>query len=380
MRIVLLTGELSTSAGGLAGSLPGMAASLERHSDIDVHIVGAQDPRKPEEWRDWGRQVHPLKIYGPRAFHWMPSLEGALGRLDPEVVDVQGIWTYPSLASLQYFRTTRRPYLVTPHGMLDPWAVRNARWKKRLASAWFESRHLRNAACLRATAQMEADHLRSYGLSQPIAIIPNGVDVPSQSARSGESRDFRRLLFLGRLHPKKGLPYLLRAWARLAQAHPDWELVIAGMDELDHKRDMQKLQAELGAGRVTWMEPVFGEAKAELYRTSDLFVLPTHAENFGMVVAEALAYGVPVVTTRHAPWSGLQEHNCGWWIDLSADALAEALSEAMRLPDEALRAMGDRGRAWMEQDFGWPSIARKLADVYRWVSAGGPKPSCVQLA
>jgi glycosyltransferase involved in cell wall biosynthesis len=224
---------------------------------------------------------------------------------------------------------------------------------------------------------MELAHVRAYGLRNPVAVVPNGVDVPTGPTRQPCPSGRRRVLFLSRLHPKKGLAFLLRAWGELAPRHPAWELVVAGPDEVGHRAEMQELAAELALPRVTWHEPVAGAAKDALYRSADLFVLPTHAENFGLVVAEALAQGVPVVTTRHAPWAGLETHACGWWIDLAHSPLVEAMGQGMRLDDATRAAMGARGRAWMQRDFGWDAVARQMVEVYRWVVGGGAPPACV---
>lgn len=308
----------------------------------------------------------------------MPALAHTLHDVSPDIIDVQGLWTHASRVSLRYHRRTGRPYVVTPHGMLDPWALGFSRWKKRLAAAWFQDAHLHAAACLRATAPMEADHFRAYGLRQPIAVVPNGVDLPPAAERPPRDGRRRRLLFLSRIHPKKGLPHLVRAWAALADRFPDWELVVAGPDELGHTAEMQALTRELGAPRVTWPGPVHGEAKSRLYRSADVFVLPTHAENFGLVVAEALAHELPVVTTHHAPWAGLDQQGCGWWIPLELDALVATLERAMTLNDATRDAMGAAGRAWMARDFTWSAVARQMVEVYRWVHAGGAAPACVR--
>ena len=377
MRVAILTSDLSLAAGGLAASVPGMVHELESNGAVKLDVVGTLDREKPEDWRNWGSSVYLHEQYGPRAFHWAPSLKRTLRQLSPDVVDVQGLWMHTSRVSLAHRRRTGCPYVVTPRGMLDPWALAYARWKKRLAAAWFQDAHLRHAACLRATSLLEAQHIRRYGLRQPIAVVPNGVDEAPDPPRPQRPSPFRRLLFLSRIHPKKGLPHLVRAWAELAPRHPDWELVVAGPDEIGHTAEMQALANELGAPRVTWVGSVEGEAKEALYHSADLFVLPTHAENFGLVVAEALARGVPVVTTRNAPWDGLETHRCGWWIELDDGALCRALEEAMTLDDADRRAMGARGRAWMERDFAWPAVARQLSEVYAWLVGGGPTPDCV---
>lgn len=377
MKIAFLTADLSHAAGGLAASVPHTARALGEYCGIETHVLGTLDTNAPDAWRIWGPHVHPHRQHGPRSFHWAPSLERTLRQQAPDVVDIQGLWMHASRVNLAHHRRTRCPYVVTPRGMLDPWSLAYARWKKRLAAAWFEDAHLRRAACIRATSLLEARHIRSYGLRQPIAVVPNGVEVPPDRSRPEPPSPFRRLLFLSRVHPKKGLPHLVRAWTELARRHGEWELVIAGPDEVGHTAEMQALAKELDAPRLTWMGPVEGDAKEALYRSADLFVLPTHAENFGLVVAEALARGVPVVTTRNAPWEGLETQHCGWWIDLDDGALRQTLDDAMTLDDAERRAMGARGRAWMERDFAWPAVARQLSEVYAWLVGGGRTPDCV---
>jgi glycosyltransferase involved in cell wall biosynthesis len=376
MRLALLTGELSATAGGIASCLPPFARALAVHLSIEVHVLGSLDRRSPEAWLGWGPAVFPHRQWGPRAFHWTPGLGRTLADHAPDLVDAQGLWMHQSLVSLRHQGSTGRPYVVTAHGMLDPWTLGRSRWKKRLVSLWFENNHLRRAACLRATAPMEAGHFRAFGLKNPIAVVPNGIDLPDPApspAREGR----RRLLFLSRLHPKKGIDHLLRAWASLHRHHADWQLVIAGPDEVGHRAAMQKLAADLGLADILWHEPVEGDAKSALYWSADLFVLPTHAENFGLVIAEALAHEVPVITTTNAPWDGLEKHRCGWWIELSDEALVKALDEALSLSNAERRAMGERGRAWMARDFAWPAIARQMHEVYTWVLGGGPPPACV---
>lgn len=377
MNIALLTATLSPAAGGLSESVPHLARSLARAGSGSVYVVGVIDAHDPSAACTWGPNVNAHRGLGPRAFGYAPEMPATLARLMPSVYDVQGLWQYPSLTSLRYHRRYGTPYVVTPRGMLDPWARKRSQWKKRLVRTWFEDAHLSQAACLRATATMEAEHFRGFGLNNPIAVVPNGVTVP-RTLPGRLIQERRRMLFLSRVHPKKGLELLLKAWAAIESARPDWELVIVGPDELGHTVEMQKLAQDLGLGRVEWRTAVYGEAKAALYRSADCFVLPTHAENFGLVVAEALAHEVPVITTRNAPWSDLEEYRCGWWIDLDEIVLRETLEKATCLPRERLWDMGERGRAWMERDFQWDAIAEKMLEVYRWIISGGSVPKHVE--
>ena len=170
---------------------------------------------------------------------------------------------------------------------------------------------------------------------------------------------------------------MLKTWAPIQKNWPNWEIVIAGPDEVGQVKKMQELTVELNLDRVIWMGPIYGREKHQLYKDSDIFVLPTHSENFGLVVAEALGHGIPVLTTRNAPWQGLVSNNCGWWIDLLPEALAAALEEAMSLSDAERQAMGSRGVAWIRRDFAPVAVAQQMHEVYTWVLGGGSPPACV---
>jgi glycosyltransferase involved in cell wall biosynthesis len=320
-----------------------------------------------------------FRYYDPgRRFGFSPALSREIkaraGR--SAIIHNHGLWMYPNMVAGRRIAGAHAKLVHSPRGMLSPWALNYSRRKKRLAW-WCGQRHsLRAAHCLHATAESEAEDIRRVGLLQPIAVIPNGIDLPAIADR-GPPRDVRRLLFLSRIHPKKGVDSLLRVWRRVQREAPAWELVIAGPDERGHLEAMRRLANELGLERVSFPGPVFGEHKSALYSGSELFILPTHSENFGLVVAEALAHGVPVITTRNAPWQDLAAHRCGWWVADEDEALLRALREAVALPPPELRAMGERGRIWMERDFGWDNVARQMIGVYAWLCGRGDRPACL---
>ncbi|MEH6836215.1 MULTISPECIES: glycosyltransferase [Falsihalocynthiibacter] len=374
-RVLLLTSKLSPAAGGLAVSVPGLAHSIDPFDDMEMHVMGTIDPSYPDAAQTWGPRVHAFPVSGPAPWQYARGMGAAIEKLNPDLIDVQGLWTYPSYANLKQARTTHTPYIVTPRGMLDPWARNNSHLKKRIAAAIFENAHLRGARCLRATAEMEAQHFRDMGLSNPIAIVPNAMALPELATRT--EGPLRQVLFLSRLHPKKGIDLLLKSWSTLTARFPDWELVIAGIDEGGHEADMKLLAAKLKLERVRFVGAKHGAEKEMQYRNADLFVLPTHAENFGLVVAEALAQETPVITTKNAPWAGLQEHDCGWWIELSQDELTETMQQAMSTGPEVLKEMGRRGRKWVERDFGREEVASRMRDVYLWITRGTQKPDHV---
>jgi len=377
LKAVLLTSRLSSAAGGLAASVPGMAKYLNQQTDIEVKVLGLRDPKEPNAWRNWGPEVHALSRVGPAALEYSPRLSSKLSDLDPDVVDVQGLWTYPSRANQIVSQRRGRPYMITPRGMLDPWARQNARWKKEIVGWLYEWSHLKNASCLRATAEMEAEHFRTSGLSNPIAIVPNAIEIPHLAPRNRKLNGVRRVLFMSRIHPKKGIEFLLRAWPALEAKHSVWELVVAGIDEREHETEMKKLARNLALKRVKFPGAFYGDEKDTLYRSADVFVLPTHAENFGLVVAEALAQEVPVITTWNAPWSGLNENGCGWWIPLDQRKLTDTMNEAMSMDANELHSMGVKGRNWVQKNFGWAEIVERMSEVYLWLGRGASQPSFV---
>lgn len=304
-----------------------------------------------------------------------------------QLVHDHGLWLPSNHASASVARELGLPLIISTRGMLEPWALAHRAWKKRLAWRLYQHRDLRAAKVLHATSEMEAENLRRLGLYQPIAVIPNGAELegfaeevgdggPNQAPRRADGQE-RIALFLSRIHPKKGLLPLVEAWNRLRPT--GWRVIIAGPDEAGHRGEVE------ASIRLKGLESVFefvgavdGEAKLGLYRSADLFVLPTFSENFGVVVAEALACGVPVITTKGAPWQGLETHGCGWWIELGVDPLVVALRQATSTPTELLRAMGERGRVYAESTYGWPGIAKEMLSVYRWMLNQGPRPACVR--
>jgi glycosyltransferase involved in cell wall biosynthesis len=307
------------------------------------------------------------------------ALEKAIKDLGSSLIHSHGLWMPVNHWAARLARKHGIALIIQPHGMLEPWALNHKAWKKRIAMALFQHGDLMSAKALIATSLAEFDNIRKLGFRQPIAVIPNGVDLDvltsTDSVPAPHSAENRTVLFLSRVHPKKGLENLLRAWARLNPS--GWRLRIAGPDEGGHLQKIMQLAVELGIrNAVEYVGSVDGEHKSAIYRGADLFVLPTFSENFGVVVAEALAHGLPVITTHGAPWADLEIHGCGWWIDIGVAPLERSLREAMSLSDDERRMMGARGREYVRR-YDWDTIARQTAEVYRWVLDQGDKPECV---
>jgi glycosyltransferase involved in cell wall biosynthesis len=378
VKVVQIAHSLSQAAGGLFVSISHLVRSsiVEGSEVVVVAPKGSESPSELAAWRP--AEIRRFWRVGPKKFGYSPGMLGGLLQINPDLIHSHGVWTFTSLAAARWNKRTGKPYVVSIHGMLEPWSLSQSFFKKRFARRLYQDRILNGAACVRATSPMEVESIRSAGVACPIALVPNGVSLPLRPAvdpRSA-SRTHRQAIFVSRVHPKKGLLNLVAAWARVRPV--DWQLKIIGPDEKDHRA---QVETAITAARledvISFTGPIWGDERFAHYWNADLFILPSFSENFGMVVAEALACEVPVITTRGLPWEKLEEHRCGWWIEIGIDPLADALRNAVSLSDSERRQMGVRGRQLISDHYSWESAAHKMNQVYRWMLGATEPPGAI---
>jgi glycosyltransferase involved in cell wall biosynthesis len=321
---------------------------------------------------------------------WRPweLLSGSLRRrlhelvASSDIIQIHGIWEPQCMAVGRLASTAGVPYLVSAHGMLDPWAVRNKRWKKWFYSLLIERPNLNRAACLRALTQSEIGDYRAFGLTPPATVIPNGISIP-QTAPDAFFEQYPGLrgrdlvLFLSRIHRKKGIHMLCRVWASVQPSFPDAHLVLAGPDYEDTLRSVRQLVSELNLEcSVTFTGLLDYRGKWSALCAASMFVLPSYSEGFSTAILEAMAAGLPVIATHQCHFPELAPVGCGELIEPEPVELERALRRLLTASPAERREIGARGRSLVEREYSWAQIGEKMADVYDWV-LGGPKPACV---
>lgn len=378
MKILSFVTSLSLNSGGPSRSVPMLVRGLaEEGVDITLMTIYSEDMNS-----------HALEGTSAK-FKAIPKdfsrkeVEDFIVNEKFDLIQLQSVWDPPYHTFVKIARKHNIPYIITPRGMLEPWSLSQKKWKKRIALWLYQLRDLKKASCIFTTAEMEAQHVHDLGVNVPMSVIPNGIETEGYACRTDINSVKKQVLFLSRIHIKKGIELLIDAWANIAKANTiadfkDWNLVIVGNGEPEYieslKAKVENLQLQ---DYIKILPPVFGEAKVRLYQESSLFCLPSYSENFGMVIAEAMSCGVPVITTTNCPWEILNETETGWCIDLSAENLENTLSEALSMDPQILYDKGQKGSKLVYDNFNYHSVAKKTKRLYEWIVNGGEKPEFI---
>lgn len=362
MRVLHYIPSIDRSTGGMAAYMQLLAAELGRMADVHVATHGSSRPVAMSRCT-----VHTISrrlLAGGMSADWGRLLD----ELRPDIVHVNTCWL-PQCAIAQS-RAQAKGYRVvlTPHGMLEPWIIhRHYLTRKLPALLLYQRAAVRRADHVHATATTERDNLLRLGYNPRVTVVPNGIDVAAVTMKQSWQRR-REVLFLARVHIKKGVNHLIEAVAQLRDEMEGYTVRIAGEGETGYVDSLRQMAARCGVDDIVHFEGgVYGERKWQLLRRADVMVLPTYSENFGYVVAEALAAGTPVITTDGTPWSDLNTCCCGWQTAVGTAPLIEALRLFLATDDDTLEQMGRRGRRLVEQKYSSPAVASAMLELYRSV-------------
>ena len=373
MKVLFYISSLSLKGGGPSRSVPMMAKGLAE-AGLDVTLA----THISEDMNTHALDGVGVKLITFKNGEERMSFEAILSREKFDIVQLQSLWSldYHQLAKL--CRKHHIPYLITPRGMLEPWSLQQSALKKKIAMSLYQKRDLNKAACIYTTAEMEARNVHNLGIKTPCSVIPNGIETDGYPCRASIGNVKKQVLFLSRIHVKKGIELLIDAWKNLVVDYPDWKVKIVGNGEERYIASLKTKISDLELqDSIEILPPVFGQAKVDLYQSSALFVLPSYSENFGMVIAEAMSCGVPVVTSEFTPWEFLNREKAGWSIKLNEESLVTTLREAIEMSSEERYQMGQNGAMLVREMYDYRSVTQKTIQLYNWLLLVGKQPNFV---
>lgn len=357
MKVIHFIAGIDKTEGGTTEYMRLLSSELKNHVELIVATRFSAHPIEIKGVR--------IKFFNTGVLRWFLMTKDFFVFLEkekPNLVHINGIWSPQNWGFQKAAQKLGIKVIVSPHGMLEPWIMAHNPLKKKIALFLYQNKAIQRSVYLHATAKMEAENIQALGFKNPICIIPNGIDLNDVKGIK-EYYGTRKMVFLSRIHPKKGIELLLEAWRNI---HTNgWILEIAGNGDENYIVNLNESAQDLK--NVHFVGAKYGEAKWNFLRSADVMVLPTHSENFGIVVAEALAVGVPVITTQGTPWKDLEIHQCGWWINLSVSNLEKIIATVTHTSIDELKTMGMKGRQLVTEKYEVKAVTHKLIDLYQQV-------------
>lgn len=354
MKVIHYIASIDKSAGGTTEYIRMLSNVLKTDTSLRIATGISKDPITID-----GVSVTFFNSSVLRWFSLMNEFRVYLEKEKADIVHINGIWSPLNWGFQKVAQELKIKVILSPHGMLESWILQHNPLKKKVALFLFQNRAIKNVDHIHATAPMEEDSIRKLGFKNPVCIIPNGIDLTGIKEIKTQYGT-KKMVFLSRIHPKKGVEVLLEAWRNCDTK--DWTLEIAGNGDASYIETLR--QSAKGLKNVHFVGALYGEDKWNFLRSADVMVLPTYSENFGIVVPEALVVGVPVITTKGTPWQDLENYNCGWWIELSVMNLKSTLEEVFDTSINTLESMGNNGKNLVKEKYDIKAVGKNLVELY----------------
>lgn len=374
---ILHSGTLDVNAGGPAMSTYNTLWGLRQlgvEAEIFMYPLSPTGKLRGEEV-----SVHYAKAPIDKKLLYSPNYKRemlALGKYD--IYHAQGVWQYPTYALADVARRQGKPYLITPRGMLYPQDIaKSSTFFKKLSLKLRLLNDLNRAACVHVTCEDEMRYCRELGVTAPIAVIPNPVEIKTYEEKKRD--DIFRLGYLGRLSPRKNVEGLIYAFAELGEEAKRAELLIIGGGDVQYETFLKKEVERLHLTNVRFAGFLSGKEKDKAIASCSVLAMPSEFENLGNVILEGLVRGIPCIATKGSPWEELNTHRCGWWVEYSQSAITNAVKEALGTPANKLCEMGQNGRKLMETNYSIEAVAHKMKRLYQWILGEEEKPDFVNL-
>lgn len=360
MKIIHYIPSIDRIAGGTSTYMQVLGKELGKLAEVHIITHASENPLPISNC-----EIHNVSVYNPIYSRFKNEVSKLFDVIKPDLVHVNCCWM-PACAFVQQMAQKRNIKVVlTPHGMLEPWLIKRHYWTRKLpALLLYQKAAIQNADCLQATAESEKENLLKLGYNSNIKIVKLGIDAESIIMKTSWKKN-KQLLFLSRVHVKKGINYLIEAADILRDDLQGYKILVAGEGDADYVASLKQQIMDKGLQDIIQLiGGVYGNKKWELFQTSDFFVLPTHSENFGLAIAESLASGTPVITTVGTPWNDLNSSNAGAWIEIGTQPLVETLRRFLSLSDGELETMGKNGRKLIETKYSAKVMAEEMMKVY----------------
>ena len=391
--IISIIENISNEYGGPANSLPNFLFSVEKELNIfsRIYSIKISENEENEFIQRYGLDWVNCELTGPKKFMYSKSLQIAIKKKlsDDNIIFSNNLWNYPAFLSAKLARKHSIPHIISIRGTLYPWSLKQGKWRKKLAWHLFQKKALQQANVLHVTCVDELNAVRSLGIKTPVALIPHGINyndyqnLPNKRKALGHlnlKSEKKYLLFMSRLHKKKGLDLLLSIWPNIIKKHPDWCLLVVGPDYSDYTKKIEELISKFNiADNIKSLGMLTGDKKYSAFSVASLFVLPSFSENFGVVIGEALASGLPTITTTGTPWPEIIDYNCGRYIELSARNLESAINDLLVCNDNELAFMSLAAKALIKEKYSWTIQAQRFSKVFNFIHKGQVDPTVIKL-
>lgn len=360
MRILHYISSIDRKDGGTSTFMQALGKNIGRLAEVHIVTHRTDSPLTIENCH-----LHFISQYKPFSQKWKNEVENILAEVRPDVVHVNGCWL-PACSAIQRL-AQKKGYkvILSPHGMLEPWIIsRHYITRKLPALLLYQRAAVKNADYIHSTADRERENLIRLGYNKKVKVIGLGIDTDQIEVKSSWAKT-HNILFLSRVHVKKGVETLIEAIGELRKELSEYNVIIAGEGEASYIETLRQRVADAGLeGVIKFAGGVYGAEKWKLFQTADFFVLPTASENFGLAIAESLASGTPVITTKGAPWHDIETSGCGAWIEIGTQPLVEAMRHMISCSEAELQQMGENGRRLIEQKYSANVMAERMMKLY----------------
>jgi glycosyltransferase involved in cell wall biosynthesis len=392
IKILNIIENLDDTYGGPAKSVPYMCKYLSEEN-LDTDILSIKLHKKEENVivKKYNLNWKTFDYIFSKKFRYSLGLKSYITDLAKNekklILHNHNLWNYISYISYRISKKHKTHLVTSIRGSLYQWSLNQSIYKKKLAWIIFQKKALENASCIHVTEINELKAVRELGIKTPIALIPNGINLnefsklkSSKNAKESLNLETKKkyILFMSRLHPKKGLEYLVNSWIDLANNYKEWILLIVGPEyDKEYVNNIKTKIHQSGIqNRVIFKGMLEGQNRLDAFASSNLFVLPSHSENFGISIAEAMASKIPVITTHGTPWSEINDYKSGWWVELTKKNIHDALNSALKIDQKELDLKGLKGYKLI-QKYEWKYQANKMKDLYEYLINNGSKPDFI---